>query len=594
MGRLSTSLLAALLAGTGLAQSFGRFSYASFPAVPGFRLSAEGFRSSSEGADTLRFASELKGFKATEISDRAALYVGPEVEGMPSKVRVNLRSPGFELYFPKGLSLRCTALQSPFLSWKEGSVGPNVPAPRSPWILVSFLDKQPPLLLAFLGAQVQTEVTGTSGAWTVQTKEPFSGWVRVCLPLGNRSRAGTDAASLGQIVQEVVKNEAFWVSPTPTLIDFEVRPEESAVTAVWTFDRAGALVPVAAVMARIGGYPIEVKSGIRNTEADLTDGPVEYTTEAKLVIRFPIVRVPVGRPLGLGPALTDMIASASPFDVPSLCDLALSSMLGCRDALIKDTSDTVLEEFLAHGASAVEPFTQEKLPYLLTGGSMDLAAAHALVTQCRLAATGRLSEGNEMLGKVLWKRDWYTWLLWCDDQAVSRRASALTAVTGAFCQDPSKRLEAAMLQAGLASERALVLFRERRFFPPVRKDLIEPLYNLRTSLFGGARGLYVDSLMSEVRIVSDEAVTAEATPDGVTLRFKALDPRPGQMAFEIARPVSAIAVSNIKSLVAKQALGRLVIDYEPNAAGECVVLLRSPGWSNPLPPLVAPPRYSEG
>jgi hypothetical protein len=151
-----------------------------------------------------------------------------------------------------------------------------------------------------------------------------------------------------------------------------------------------------------------------------------------------------------------------------------------------------------------------------------------------------------------------------------------------------------MLQAGLAAERALVLYRERRGFSPVRRALIEPLYNLRAGLFGGARTPFIDSLMSEVRIVTDEQVTAEATLEGVTLRLVAAEAKAGTLVFEIGRPVTAIAVSNIKSLVAKQALGRLVIDYEPNDAGECVIVLRSPGWANPLPALVSPPRYSEG
>ena len=116
---------------------------------------------------------------------------------------------------------------------------------------------------------------------------------------------------------------------------------------------------------------------------------------------------------------------------------------------------------------------------------------------------------------------------------------------------------------------------------------------MRAGLYLTQHNRFVDSLMSEVRITSGQQVSAEATPDGVTLRFTVDSVKPGSMAFEIGRPVNALAVSNLKSLVAKQALGRLVIDYEPNAEGECVVLLKSPGWTNPLPALAPPPRYSE-
>ena len=592
--RLSTSVFALLLVAVATPQSFGRFGYSGLPTVPGFHFSPEGFRSSSDGSDTLRFARPLVGFKATDVNDRAALYSGPEVAGLPSKVRVNLRSPGFELYFPKGIKLATTTLQSPFLSWAEGSVGADVPAPASKWTLVSFHDSQSPILLVFLGPPSGLETTGSSGGWTVSSPESFSGWVRVCLPFGHYRKSGASAAALGQLVQEFNQGEALWTSPTPSLVDFEVRPDENGVTAVWTFDRPGTLVPPALVMARVGGYPVQVLSGVRNTGADLLDGPQSVTTEAKLAVRFPVLRIPAGRPLTLGRSPTDLIATVSPFDVQSLSDLALASLLGPRDRLIKDSADTVTAEFLANAVHAVETHTQRDLPFGRNGEGIDLAAAHALVQQCRIAAGEMLSEPNDLLNHVIWRRDWYTWLVWSEDQAAARRASALVAIAGTLSHLPERRLDAAMLQAGLAAERALVLYRERRGFSAVRKSLVEPLYNLRTGLFGGARTPFIDSLMSEVRIVTEEPVTAEATLEGITLRFAAQEAKPGSLVFEIGRPVTAIAVSNIKSLVATQALGRLVIEYEPNEVGECVIVLRSPGWANPLPALVSPPRYSEG
>jgi hypothetical protein len=582
-----------MLAGISAAQSFGRFGYSSLPPIPGFRLSAAGFRSSSEGADTLAFPTELSGFKATEVSDRAALYSGPEVAGMPSKIRVNLRSPGFSMYFPQGMRLKCGALQYPHLSWSEASVGPDVPTAKSPWVLLSFQDKQPPVLFVFETGPVEMVTQGRASDWSVSTREPYAGWVRVCLPLGHYGSPGTSVSLLGGQVKEVMQSIAVWTAPTPSLIDFEVRSDAESVTAVWTFDRPGALLPPAALLARAGGYPVQILSGVRTTGADLWDGPVTVTAEAKLAIKFPMLRVPLGRSLALGAVPSNLIATASPFDVPSLSELALTSLLSGRDHIVQGAMDTVTEMFLLQASLVVEPHTQRKLPFSATGAGADLAAAHALVEQCRTLNAGLVGRENPMFAQVAWRRDWYSWLVWAEDQRTSRRASALMAVAGAFCTEPERRLEAAMLQSGLAAERALAIYRERRGFGNERKDLIEPLFNVRAGLFLTMQNRFVDSLLSEVRIVSEQAVTAESTPEGVALRFNAESGAHGTLAFEIGRPVTASALSNLKSLVAKQALGRLTIDYEPSAPGECVVLLKSPGWSYPLPALVAPPRYSE-
>jgi hypothetical protein len=580
------------LAGTAAAQSFGRFGYSSVPSVPGFRFSLEGFRSSSPGSTTLKFAAPLS-LRATEVNDRAALYVGPDVAGLPAKVRVNLRSPGFSMYVPYGLMLKCDALQSPFLSWGEGSVGADLPTPKSPWVLVSFQDKQPPVLLVVEGQPVEFVVEGRAGDWTLRTRQDLGCWVRVCLPLGHHARQATSASSLGGLVEEVKRSLDVWTAPTPALVDFELRSDAESLTAVWTFDKPGTVVPPAALMSRIGGYPIQILSGVKTTTAELWEGPVTVTAEPKLAIKFPIVRVPTGRSLTLGRVPTDLIANASPFDVPSLTELALTGLLSGRDHLVLGALDSVTEMYMVQATTSTEAHTQRKLPFAADGTGADLAAAHALVEQCRGMAAGLVGFENPLFANVDWRRDWLSWQVWAADQKVARRASALLAIAGALSSQPERRLEGAMLQAGLAAERALVMYRERRGFDNSQRELIEPMFNVRAGLFLTLPNAFVESLLSEVRIVSGQTVSAEATQDGVTLRFNVETSAPGSLVFEIGRPVTALAVSNLKSLVARQALGRLTVDYEPSAAGECVVLLRSPGWTNPLPSLAAPPRYVE-
>lgn len=564
------------------------------PSVPGFKITIEGFRSSSGGSDTFRFVKPLVDYRATKLSDRSVEFLGAKFAELPQIVRANLRSPGFEMNFPIGMKFNLDCLLSPYLSWSEGSVGADVPTPSSKWVLVSFRDKQPPVLIVFQDEPVGLIVRGTSGSWTLSTVQPYSGWVRVCLPLGQYTKPGLSARSLGEIVQEVEKNIDHWTSETPSLVDFQIRTDEESVTAVWTFDRPGALVPPAAMMARTGGYMIQILTGVTKTDADLWDGPTSFTTEPKLAIRFPLRRVPSGRSLTVGARPRDIIATASPFDVPSLCDLALANITAGRDALVSEAAESVTTEFLEMANYTVEPHSRQRFPYAASGAGIDLVAAHALVVQSRLASAGTEKQPNRFFKQVTHRRDWYSWLIWADDQTVARRASAALAVAGALSANRNEQLEGCMLQAGLAAERALALYRDRRGFPNVRNELNEPMFPVRMGLYRTGPNLFVDSLMSEVRVLSGASVVAESTPEGVLLKWVQVEDGPSEMRFYIARPVTASAVANVEGLKATQSLGTLRLRFFASKVGECSVLLKSPGWTNPLPPTYSPPRYSEG
>ena len=497
------------------------------------------------------------------------------------------------MHFPGGFEFRFNSLLSPYLSWSEGSVGEDVPTPKSSWILVSFRDKQPPVLLIFEDTPADLMIQGTSKEWVLTSLEPYSGWIRVCLPLGQYTKQRLTAHSLGEMVKEVEQNIDLWSSEAPSLVNFQIRTDDESLTAVWTFDKPGALVPPAAMMSRTGGYPIQILTGIKQTGADLWDGPTVFTTEPKFAVKFPYRRVPSGRSITVGAKPKDTIATASPFDVPSLCDLALANLTAGRDKLVADGSDVVTSQFLEMASYTSEPNTRQKFPFTATGAGIDLAAAHALVVQSSLTASGMDRVSNRLFTEVSYHRDWYSWLVWADDQKVARRASAVMAVAGALSSDKNKQLEACMLQAGLAAERALSLYRSRRDFPEVRNDLIEPLFPVRMGLFRTGPSPFVNSLMSEVRTVSATSVVAEWRENGVLLKWDQPVDGPGEMRFLIGRPVTAIGIGNVKDVRAEQSLGTLRIRYSATKAGECSVLLQSPGWANPLPATYSPPRYSE-
>ena len=356
---------------------------------------------------------------------------------------------------------------------------------------------------------------------------------------------------------------------------------------------AQTVIPPAALLSSTGGYAAKVVSGVKNTQADLWDGPTYYASEPKIAIRFPMRRIPSGRSLTVGAAPDGAVVAASPFDLPSLGELALANLLAASAGGSRAAASDATSQFLDQAARSFEPHTKQNLPFTAEGDGIDVAAAHALLTQTTLAAAGLPSDGNALLLATTKRLDWYSWLIWADDQQVARRASALLAIAGALCQEPERRLDAAMLQAGLSAERALALYRQRRGFPEQRTELIEPLYTVRMGLYMTGPSLFVDSLLSEIRLLTDEQATAQSTPDGLRLAWSSASTGPGVMKFFIGRPVTAVAVANLESLKVEQSLGTLTLRYDPQGDGECVVLLMSPGWTYPLPNFVPPPRYTE-
>ncbi len=571
----------------------GRFGYTPFPDVPGFHVEPSGFRSSSPGADRFRFDRPLTGFTGYSITDRSALSLGPYYDSCPSQIRYNLRSPGFEMYFPRSVRLWLGSLQSPILSWEGGSAGADVPTPPSKWFLVSFEERQPPVLLVFEDSPAQLIVRGTAGKWSVTTNPGYRGWLRVCLPLGHQRSAALNVASLGEQVHRVTEDLDFWTLPPPNLDGYSVKSDETSLTVIWTFDRPGAQVPVPALMAKSGGYPIQVLTGIKRVGADLIDGPVAYTTEPRFAVKFPLQRVPSGRSLTLGARPSVPYGDISPFSVPGLCNLALEVLLPDRDVELVSLTQAATDEFYARSRGFVEPFTKQRLPYSQGGDGLDVLAAHALVQQARALGGETAGNADDPYLHTSQRVDWATWTVWANDQGVSRRATGIFSVAAALSNDPERRALGAMLQAGLASQRALSIYREVRKYAVPKLDLLEPLYSLRDGLFLSGRNDFVSSLLSEVRITSQQSLTAEPVEEGVIVRFVPSATSINRLEFEVGRPVSVEPVSNVRSLLSNQFLGRLTVDCTSIKIGECAFLIKSPGWAVLFPQTIAPPVYSE-
>lgn len=586
-----------LLTASAVGNPFGRFGYRALPEVPGFQIDESGFKAQNPSADRILFANPVRGARPLATSDWEQI-TGLQTGGLsPSKLRANLLMTGFELYFENGFAFRCGSLGSPYLTWREGSVRDGVPTPNVPWIGVSFATNQPPILLAFRGDPPAVSIRGSSGQWTLQSEGPYRGWVRVALPFGVEGRQTVTAAELGRLSRQIATEYGFLAGPPPRLVSRTIEGDATAVQATWTFDRPDVVVPSGAHLAALGGYAVRVLSPVRATNLWDDSGPLMATKERTLTLRFPARRIPTGRSIATGPRDAPPIATVSAIDIPSVTELALENLLASRDRQTRRTAETAVAEYLEQATYHEEPWTGQKLPFSEGGEGIDLAAAHALLMQALTSTTRATSEANALLTSLSWRRDWLTWRLWLKDDDRARRAAALAVLAGAVCPEPDRRLEAAMLQAGLAAQRGLGIWQARRGILPSEPTWLEVLEPLRRTLFlGDAREELADpfarSLLSDVRIFGDVPVTAGGRNGVLELVWQPEGGRAQTLTFATGGPVQPEG-GNLAELRFRQALGFVEVRGLAPAEGPATLRLRFGPELRALPAAVPVPAYGE-
>jgi len=580
------------------AQEFGRFGYTQYPSVPGFEIDGKGFRARQSRADRLEFATALPEFRATEVSELAASYVLGGKNRTPSKLRVQLLSPGFELLFNNGFSLETSSLQGPFLTWGEASVAPPYPTPRVPWVVVSFKDAQPPILISFLGKSCSVRVSGRSGAWRIENAGAFQGWVRIALPAGIRPIATTDVSQLGMVASSVKSLQDFWIQVAPKLLRREVRPYADGLLATWTFDRPGAVIPPAAFLASLGGYQPVVASVSRRVDSPTEEGPLSFCVEPKLTIRFPARRFSVGRSLVTGKPMPNEPPKAAPFEIPGLVQLALTNLLSLSGDVQRGASEGLLGDYLLGAQVEVEPHTGQKLPFEASGKGIDLAAAHAMLAQSVQLSSGSNAAPHGILTSVLWRRDWLTWRIHAPSEVTARRASILLSLACAMSTDPEMRLNGALFQTGVAAERGLSVWKQENRFQTGRKNFIEPLLSLRNELyFAGLETASSDkffwSLHSPVRILQAPPFFAKQEGPKVTLAWNHLRNPAEPFTFETPWPFGIEASTNVQSIQSSRLGSRSLIRYKPVLRGSCEAVIMLPLIAQPLPEAVPVPSFTD-
>lgn len=599
--RAATSAVLVVLAAAAHGQAFGRFGYSETTRFSGLVLAKDGLAADHPTADRLRFVSATTEWKPLETSEfEQTVRLGPDEAGIPSKLRLSLLAPGPSYYFPKGFRLKLSSTAAPYLTWLDGSASNGVPTPSVKWIALSFRDNQPAVLLGFPTSAASLILSGKPGAWEIAS-DAYAGWVRFGLPRGNAAEATNSAAALGRLAQASRTTAGYLATAPPQFLGFEAKaePDGNAVVATWRFDRKGFLLPKALTFARLGGYPVSVQSANHRLGASmgLGDGYREVSDADELVVRFPVRRVPIGRALAIGEP-GPPLGTISPQDIPSVAELALENLLASRDPQTKKAAEDAFAQFLTEAAYVKEPVTQQLLTYDAVGVGLDLTAAHALLSQSLITTTRPSSESNALLTSIGWRRDWETWLPWVENDDVRRRTASLAAIAGALCPEENRRVAAGMLQAGLAAERGLNIWRRRAAQVATEPPLLEPLLDLRTGLFRlsmprATADPYTETLLSPLRIFSDEAAKLTEKEGVLTLAWPVIEPKAGTLALASSAPVEPEAVANLPRFLYERVLGLTEIRYTPEAAGNCEVRLTQPTWA-PRPPALKPaPRYAE-
>ena len=492
--------------------------------MPGWRFDGNGFRADAPGAEWLRFPETVPPRVLETIDDRRVVFRTGGRVWMPQKLRFDLTDVGPLMRCPKGLDLRLSSTAAPYLSWTEGSVGPNVPTPLVKWLLLSFQDGQPPIVIGFSGEPAAFSLRGSPGAWSLRSAEKTDlGWVRLALPYGNRPFATNSAATLGQATLVAAENAALWSQPPVEMTDFAVEGDPNGVTATWTFDRPNVVVPTAFDLAPPGGYILKILSPARRLAMPLgetgerTETSTVITEGNTLTVRFPTRELPLGRALAIGPP-GPLTAPPTFGDVGAVARFSLDLLLAGRTPGPTDLDPLYYES----APSATEPLTGQRLLFEPNGKGLDLAAAQALFTRCRASAEATAMPPEPQLVSLIWRRDWRTMTFFGVDEAQGRRAGALAALAGAFSPDPSRRLEGALFETGLAAARARAGLRALDANAPSPR-LSEPFDRLRNAVFNrlGPKDPFWDVLASPVRIVSEPSFR---TDDGATLAWTARTP----------------------------------------------------------------------
>lgn len=570
-GRRLLAGLLLCLASLAIGNPFGRFGFGPIPAAPGWRLEDGALRPDRQGADWLRFARPLRDVKALALSPEAATYSCRGGPGQPSKLRASLSLPAIELFFATGAELGSTFAGEPFLTWDQGSVGPGVPTPAARWVIVSYPAPQPPVLIVSLSGPVSFAWRGSPGAWRLQTDKRWGGWLRFALPQGVHVAETHSAAQLGALAVAMRDREAHWALPAPRLLGFEARDEDCGLVAVWRYDRPGAMVPPCLLLARLAGYPVEIRSAVESPRAPTQDGPAALTKEPRLVVFLPARRAPFGRAVTVG-AIAEPSGPFSLTDGPLLGRLAWANLFASRSAEAASQAVGLLADYIVQAQQYVEPHTRQRVPYSAAGEGLDQAGVFAILEAALAHGESGQDPARPLRASLMWRFDPFTCSL--GRPHVDRELSVALALE---TRSDWRALGALLYASGVARQiRPAWLVRNGLGDAPAFEACWADAW--ADLLYRPRRG--ADSLFSPLRLTGPGTLRAALDPRGARLSWTS-DVRsvlwlagPGPLSFELP--------PGRGSLVALQGPGDAYAYRGPAAPTDALLL-----WPGAWPPIPA-------
>ncbi len=579
------------------ATPYGRYGFEEWPKVDGFELTTTGIRAIEPVGDRIGFFGEMKDVKIKRLDWQDSLYQGRNIAYTPGAIRCNGFEPGFRLYFPLGLRLKFSTNMAPFLTWGEGTVDMDNPTAPSTWVLLSFRTSQAPILLTF-DQPVQLITTGDSGDWTLTTVKPFKGWMRAMLPLGPKI-LGPTVGALGGVVKGLKPSLPYLSKLAPELSGFEYKEDDSGITAIWSFSGPGAMIPRPAMLAKVGGYSVSVLTGVSAAGIELTEGPVRWSTEPRIAIRFPARRLPSGRSLSVGDLPLSSISTVSAFDYGGVAELSMANLNSARENVLLEAIQSVEEEFVGQLKTISEPLTGRNTQIDAEGTYSDVVAGRALLYESVLSASGPHQSGSSSFFMLEDRFDWTNWRVWGIDLSRSLRSTGLMSLAGGISQVAKRRLLGAMAQTGISAAKGQVEYRRKRGFRPLTSGALpDPYVAIRASFYSVGEGKsirmpFVESLMSPVRVLGPYRVTSEVAGSGYLMSWIHEGKLPKAVTLLSGFPIEVEAKENLSGIKPMGGLGLTQLVFEPESEAKCGVILRLPTWAGKLPPTISVPRYSE-
>jgi hypothetical protein len=539
-------LTAIPLAVTALTGGFGQFAIGHSHFLPAFDLSPTEFEAHAPNAIAITIGPERAGFVVTSLSRFGKTVAIRPTAHAPTEIVYETTSLGFGLKYVAGMEWQGPG-EAPFITWKDGTVGPGVPSAPAHWVVLTWPSERPPLLLVF--SNPASLIAEKSATGFKLTAEKWTGRIHVRLPLGNRSVATGTAADFGGLLAEVTPLIDLLMQPAPKPLYAKVETVETGYRVIVKFDRQGAVVPPAALEAVANGRAI-IESPV--IEGGPKEMPLCSTDELVFTVLAPPAASP-GTPFAFG---------SSSIEASSEEDLVLAYVTGALSA----PGSFKLAALPPMVAMYTEPITGIGLPFASDGtGSYRTALRGAVF----------LAQGKNasFLDSLFAGIDWVTWQPPGSSPQEKANAAAAMAIAGPFCSSLENRAIAAMAGASRKLKTGFDPFLEGVYKSGARPDWAAMLYSPVKVLTAGTS---VSTVAGGLR-VSGVAETIESF--NLTLSSDV--------------PLQIASQQNVERTMTISTGARTTLRVRPKSSGEWSIIFRREAGASPIPKAVPSPRYSE-